>query len=139
MERRDYLLKEIEKISQIIMALANKIFGIDSSNASSIIAEVNQSLNEQLDLDIKQLIELTEEDILEKISRLNHQNIEDLLELILALIKSLDKQKKEFYKLKKLSQRALFLIDYLNNNTKAYSIKRTSLEKQFQEWLLVLN
>ena len=134
MRQQDFLLKEIEKISQVLIALIDKITGLGADNFENGIEQIDHSLKEQFDFDILALIELDEGDLLLKLESHSIVNVELLLELIIEIIKknNLIKDKQQIDS-KMLISKGLLIINYLNSKSKDYSIYRNSLHQQLLE------
>ena len=135
MEQRDYLLQEIEKISQIIHLLIGKLSGSNSSNINTTLSEINDVLTEQLDINLQELIDLDEALILSKLTRLDDRIIEQLLELVISHIEHLTTLKQNTYNLQQLTKRGLLLIEYLDDKSKNYSMNRNLLKNKLQNLL----
>jgi len=88
MEQKDYILREIEKIGQIMNAIAQKLFGDSQNLALSVedqLDEVTEMLTEGADFNLAHFLSLSAEDAQEYISAFSGfscENMELLAECI---------------------------------------------------------
>ncbi len=129
MNQQDFLLKEIEKISQVLIALINKLTG--SINFENEILQINKSLIEQFDFDILELEESKDQTLVSKLDNFNNRNLELLIELIIEIIhkNNLIKNNTKIDS-EKLVSKGLFLINHINLISKDYSINRQNLHNE---------
>ncbi len=126
MEQKDYILREIEKISKILQAIGQKLFGGNNSNKSDLDNEnvLTNMLLDQLNFDINKLDSLdnTEfEKYIESIKGFNYDNIEYFADLLFQIGLS-----SGFHKSQEYFTRSLRLYEYVNKQTKTFSFDRES-------------
>ncbi len=124
MEQKDYILREIEKIGEILQAIGQKLFGGDNSYTSNFGNEdaVTNMLLSQLNFDINKLDVLDNSEFEEYITNLagfNYDNIEYLAGLLLQTGLTSNFGKSQEYLIKSLR-----LYEYLNIKTKTFSFER---------------
>ncbi|HNQ67321.1 MAG TPA: hypothetical protein PKN32_03000 [Bacteroidales bacterium] len=123
MEQKDYILREIEKIGQIISSIRQKLFG--GQENTSIIAEkddVNEMLLKEINFDLDKFLKLNSDDSNEYLSKFvgfNIENIEFLAELI-SQIGFNDKSEQS----KKYLEKSLQLYELIIFKSKTYSFDR---------------
>ena len=125
MEQKDYLLREIEKIGQIISAIRQKLFGGNENLALTIESQVEAAKGMLLngaDFDLDKFLTLNIEDSNEYICSFegfNIENIEFLAEYISEIGFS-----DESGKFKTYLEKALLLYELCNLKSKTYSLER---------------
>jgi histidyl-tRNA synthetase len=125
MEQKDYILREIEKISKIISSIREKLFG--SKNNLAIITEqeinnLNEMLLEEINFDFEKFLKLNSEasgEYLKKFEGFSIENIESLAELI-SQIGFIDKSEQS----KKYLKKSLQLYELAILKSKTYSFDR---------------
>jgi hypothetical protein len=136
MEQRDYLLREIERIGQVLRAILNRLTGRGPSPAMSIESPFEETKNELLDsagINLSQLISMRDQDALEYIkshSGFSTSSIEELaliLELLAADVPSPAKRE--------LLQKSLLLLNYCRMQDKTFALERESLILSITETL----
>jgi len=131
MEQRDYFMRQIEGILQLLMGLTQKALGLNTSNFEDVMKEIDHDLISQLDLSINDIITISESDLLDRLKGVGLENIYLMAELITLLVKkNKEVKKEEVFNLKELINKALVLIDFLDNETKTYSVKRAALKAE---------
>jgi len=125
MEQRDYLLREIEKIGQVLRAILNRITGKTGEIAISIENQFNEVKNELLNkanFDLTEFSNMSDENALnytKNLSGLNLQNIEQLVQIIEKIAITEPLKTKE-----SLLKKALLLLQYCKLQDKTFSIER---------------
>lgn len=125
MEQKDYILREIEKIGQIISSIRQKLFG--GKDNSAIITEkerndLNGMLLKELNFDFETFLEQNSEasnEYLSKFEGFSIENIEFLAELI-SQIGFNDNSEKS----KKYLEKSLQLYELIILKSKTYSFDR---------------
>ncbi len=133
MERRDYLLREIEKIGVLMRALRQKLFGGEKENFSVApewqIANLKEMLLSDTNLDLDKLLSLDQEKTqayLSEVSGFNVANIE-LLAQTLAEI-GFDHHSAPFL------EKALQLFEICNLLDRTWSPERESNIRRIKEF-----
>ena len=132
MNQQDFLLREIQKISQVLIALIDKVTGLGTQDLEKEINEIDNVLTLQFDFDISSLIKISNQDLLIKLNKLNENQLETFVELVKKY--NLIENNKNI-DARGLLSKGFFLINELNSKSKDYSIHRTNLYKQ----LLILD
>jgi hypothetical protein len=128
MERKDFLLLEIEKIGLIMNAIRQKLFGGRDQLATNIAHEVDKAkamLLGELNFDLDKFCLLDSEasyQYLNSIEGFSIENIERLAELLSQIGFSQQSETS-----KKYLEKSLQLYEYCNRQSKSYSIEREGI------------
>src|SRR6056297_1485174 len=89
MEKQDYLQRQIDQLGKVLAELLGKITGSGKNpDASETLEIVSQVLNENLDWDIKKLLDIPEDEFVDKIKErqlLDDTNIETLADVLVEV------------------------------------------------------
>ncbi len=125
MEQKDYILREIEKISKIISSIRQKLFG-GKDNLAIITEQERNDLNgmllKEINFDFEKFLELNPEasgEYLSTFEGFSIENIESLAELI-SQIGFIDKSEQS----KKYLEKSLQLYELAILKSKTYSFDR---------------
>jgi len=124
MEQRDYILREIEKISVMLLAMLGKFRRIKSKKQfEQERAMIDSELEEAGELSIDKLILFSEEEILSFINKnkgFDHRNMELLAELLITFARNLPENES-----RNLNQKALLILEYIDRETRTFSMDRS--------------
>lgn len=134
MEQRDYILREIEKISVVLLAILGKFRRIKSK-------KLFEQERVRIDIDLKESTGMTFEDILsfsqeDLISFLNttkgfdKRNMEMLSDLLVLFAENINEKDG-----RNLINKAVSILEYINHKTRTFSIERSSKIKRLKEKL----
>jgi hypothetical protein len=136
MERKDYLLREIERMGTIMNAIRQKIFGgngnLSITLEQQIETEKSMLLNE-MNFDIDKLLALNIEELHEYMScfeGFNVENIEILADCFSQAGFNCDSDNSRIY-----LEKALHLYELCNLKSKTYSLERETHIKAIQNVL----
>ena len=133
---KDLILREIQKLTLILTSLINKIGGLNSNNAKSGIKETNEVLKSEFDLTLRSISQMENSELLKHIEEFHKIHIEKLTELMYKIvIKTELPDLSENYDKNKIAQKIILLIDFLNEKTKVFSIKRMNIKNALQHRL----
>lgn len=125
MEKRDYLMNEIEKIGMVLQAILNRLTGKGGNSAITLESSFEASselLISEADFDLSGFLAMDETASIDYLSRfkgLNTTNLEHLAEILFQLGKSEKSEKKSFFLVK-----AIQLFELSESIDKTYSIER---------------
>lgn len=125
MEQKDFILREIEKTGQILIALRQMLFGGKDNPAINIEKQVDDAkgkLLKELNFDLNKFLHLDNEETnsyLNSIEGFNNENIEQLADYISQIGFS-----KQFDESIIYLKKALQLFELINLKSKTYSIDR---------------
>lgn len=125
MERRDYLLLEIEKIGQLLTAIKQKLFGGKENLAITIekqMEDAKEILFNETDFDLDKFLALNGEESVQYLSSFKGSDVENTEQLadFLSQIGFNDPSDKS----KKYLEKALQLYELCRLNSKTYSLER---------------
>jgi len=136
MEKQDYLQRQIDQLGKVLAELLGKITGSGKNpDASETLEIVSQVLNENLDWDIKKLLNIPEKefiDTLKKNQLLNDVNIETLADVFVEVAEHHSSNKE------KLLKRALMIYKYIEKSNMTFSFTRNQKMEEVQQKLSVL-
>jgi hypothetical protein len=122
MEQKDYILREIQKISILLRYLLGKILPVKSfEEIKKINEEINQEFLKNLGYDLEALVNISKNKFNEEFGSnkgFNLENIELLADLLYnASVKSTDTKQK-------VLKKSLELYEYVNETGKTFSFER---------------
>jgi hypothetical protein len=132
-QSKDYLMREIERLSVLLIGLIEKISGSKSENTQDNLDEVSQALKCELDLSISEISQIESSELLNHLSNLQESHIQQLVELLYQLyVKSeqLNMNKS------KIAKKAILLIDYLNEKSNIFSLERMDMKNELKQNIL---
>ncbi|SDG46078.1 hypothetical protein [Psychroflexus sediminis] len=136
-QSKDYLEREIEKLSLMLISLIEKVTSLNSNSASDELNEIDTTLHGELDLNLSKISEMQEEEFLDHISSLHLSHIEHLSELLYRLVLKMDSSSlKESYDYSKIAKKAILLIDVLDQKSKTFSMKRLQMKEHLKTFKL---
>lgn len=131
MEKRDYILREIGKISILIRYLIGKILSaITVIDKEEVYQQVDRELKTSLDMDIESILHLPQDQFDNAFKENNGFNLENL-ELLANLFHEMAQVKKEKKKLFLI--KSLELYNYISEKSKAFSFEREAKKKRIMD------
>ncbi|MDO9257654.1 MAG: hypothetical protein Q7U54_19210 [Bacteroidales bacterium] len=143
MEKRDYLIDQIEQLGQALAQIFSKLFR--QSNQGKVpeaIEMTSRSLKTELDLDLAEISSIPPGDFiitLQKVKKLNHTNLELLADILLQVADATfidDLKSDESFN---LYSKCLEIYNHLNERDLTYSFERESKIARIQNILLQTN
>jgi hypothetical protein len=136
MERRDFLMREIEKLILAIKRLIGLVEELTSNNFEESIKQINNDLIELLGFNINDIEEMTEQDFILKIKDIDDENSELLAVLLSEISKKINHfEKANIYNSKKIAKKATLLLSHIEEKTTIFSFKRMILKKELQQFM----
>ena len=132
-EEKDFLLREVQRITLLLKELISKVTGLDSGNSSKDLTEIDNKLKSNLEISIKEIIDMTENEFLEKFLIKNENYLEQLSELIFEIIKK--KQSNFDFDENELIKKNIIIIEAVNKKSKTYSLQRMNMKNILQQHL----
>ena len=132
-EEKDFLLREVQRITLLLKELISKVTGLDSGNSSKDLTEIDNKLKSNLDISIKAIIDMPENEFLEKFLNINENYLEQLSELIFEIIKK--KQSNFDFDENELIKKNIIIIEAVNKKSKTYSLQRMNMKNILQQHL----
>ena len=135
-EEKDFILREVLRLTLLLKQLISKITGLDSGNVSIGIEETEQSLKSKFDLSIKEISEMSNDDLLKIVQGMNDTHVEKLIELVFELIKKIRASNENInLEQSELIKKNILMINLLDENSKTFSMERMSIKNVLQRWL----
>ena len=133
--KKDFIEREIQKLTLLLIDLIDKIKGLNSNNAESGIQETNKVLKSEFDLTLREIIQMENSELLKYITDLHELHIEKLTELIYEVVRKIylsDSELSKKQEKEKLVQKSILLLNYLDEKSNIFSIKRMELKNALQ-------
>lgn len=126
MQQEDFILKEIEKIGKVILAIRNKIVG-GTINLETItpgkLEQTNDMLLDELDFELASFLDLSENEAIDYISKYPGFNVENM-ELLAGLLTDIGFNTNSVDKSGKYLGKALILLQFCNMTDKTFKVGR---------------
>ena len=123
MEQRDYILREIEKISVLILAILGKFKKIKSKKQfEDEWSMIDSELKDSTGLTIESLLSVPEEDLLSYLAGrkdFDTGNMELLAGLLVAFEGNMDRDEGRI-----LLKKAIGILEYIDRETRTFSMER---------------
>ncbi|MCD4833337.1 MAG: hypothetical protein K8R31_06045 [Bacteroidales bacterium] len=134
MQQKDFILREIEKISTLLRYLIGKLIPSNSvENYEETIELINRELVENSGFNINEILEFSIKDfdkVLIQNKGYSFENIELLADLLFTLGNDQSQSKNNYLK------KTLQLYEYINEKSKTYSFERISKIEEIKELLI---
>ncbi|WP_424281574.1 hypothetical protein [Eudoraea sp.] len=111
--------------------LIGKALGINVNDYELDVMEIDQDLANEFDLTLKEISEMEKSELFERIANLHETHIEKLAELIFTILEKIGNENK-----RSLAKKAYLMLDFLDMNSKTFSLKRMEMKNALQQWLL---
>ncbi len=139
MEKRDFLMDQIELLGQALANIFSKLYGLSNQGkVPEAVEMVNESLKTELDLDLAELSSIPTEDFIRTLQvnkKLNHANLEKLADILLLIADDQKLRKTGHNQDLNLYEKCLNLYNYLNNSDLTYSFERQSKIERIESLL----
>jgi hypothetical protein len=133
---KDYLLRDIEKLSLMLIGLVEKVRGSNANTTSEELEEINTALQSQLDLSLEKISKMKADEFKNHISTLHETHLEQLAELLYQLVLKSDLlELNQGFSTSKTAKKAILLIDALNEKSKTFSIERLEMREQMKGFI----
>ena len=138
MEQRDYLMRQIEQLGEVLAVMLARLLGIKQKGDKSLgLEELRQTYKSELVLDVEELIKIPKEEIIENFLKKN-KLIEHHLETIAELLQVTGENLISYDRVEdgnKILQQSLYILEYLQTTSKIYSINRVMKIEYLKEML----
>ena len=134
MERRDFLLREIGKLTQLIKRLLGIVEDITAENFDIEFGKVDDDLNGFFGFTFEELTKMENSEFINHIKGIDETNLELLAILISKTVKKLHSTNNNSdLNSKELANKGIVLIDFIDEKSKTFSINRMSLKKELEQ------
>jgi hypothetical protein len=132
MEQRDYLLKQVEHLGQVLGKILSKLLDIRKRCTVNIIA-VSRIFSEEIDFSIEKLYGIENYNLINVLKdemNLDIKNLEKLADIFLIVAESINNNEdKKFY------QMGLIIFQYIEKTESTYSFERNQKINKIQAQL----
>tara|TARA_Y100000815_G_C13282991_1_gene477683 strand:+ start:604 stop:999 length:396 start_codon:yes stop_codon:yes gene_type:complete len=129
-EEKDYFQREIQRLAFLLKELIGKALRLRSNNFEQGIQNIESDLKNEFDLTLRELSEMKNSELTKKISGLNELHLEKLAGLITVVSGN---SQNVFGK--RIAKKGILILEYLDNHTKTFSMKRMELKNTLQQYL----
>jgi hypothetical protein len=140
MEKRDYLIDQIEQLGQALAQIFAKLFGLSNQGkVPEAIEMTSRSLKTELDLDLSEISSIPTGDFiitLQDDKKLNLSNLELLADILLQVADATCIENLKSEESLNLYSKCLEIYNYLNKRDLTYSFERESKIARIQSMLL---
>ena len=136
MEQKDFLIREIEKLTQVIKKLLGILEDITSENFEIEFGKIDNELCDSFGFSLEELANLENTEFIRRIKDIDENNLELLSILISEITKKIESTTNNSnLNSRELAKKGIVLIDFIDNKSKTFSIDRMNLKKNFQQKL----
>ena len=134
MEQRDYILREIEKISVVILAILGKLRRKESGVLFEQERELmNDEMKEASGFGVDDILEMSTDDLTEKLTRekgFDESNIENLAEVLVLFGSEMKGKEKSA-----IIEKAVLLLELTDRISATYSFERSARISELKRML----
>jgi hypothetical protein len=130
---KDFIKREIQRLTLLLSALIEKISGLSSKNTKSGIEEVNKALKNEFDLTLLKITKMNNSNLLKHITELHESHIEKLAELMHEIVLKIELSDSNYNK-REIALKGILLINFLNEKSKTFSLKRRNIKNTLQHY-----
>jgi len=138
MEKRDYLMRQVEQLGQVLAVMLSRLLGIKQAGSASLsIEDINSIYRDELDITLELIINTPREEIIEFLnSRIEfiNKHLEKIAE-ILTETAGLLEQGNQPDQARDLREKCIFIYEHLQENSGEYSLDRVMKISQLREAL----
>ena len=122
MEQQDYLKKQIDQLGQALAKIFSVMLGLKNNGQINAGIEItNQSLKNEIDLDIENLLDIPTEDFINTLitqKNITNDNLDKLAEILLLIADNGQLDNKKLY------EKCLAIYEYLEKVENIYTLDR---------------
>lgn len=128
MEKRDYILRQIDQLGRVLAKLLSDLTGLKNQGQTSKAIEItNQVLQEELNFDIEDLIAIPTNELiytLQSDKKFSINNIEKIADIFLFVADHTFDEEDQNERRKKLYTKSLKIYEYIEKTEDIYSFDR---------------
>ena len=132
---KDYFLRDIERMTLFLKILLRRIAGLKDENFEPEYDQIEKDLKSQIDFTLGELCDLNQKDLLQKLKGYHISVIEGFIDVAHEFLKkspTLSKAERS-----RLAQNILVMLDFVDENSKTFSIQRQSMRTYLADNFLV--
>ena len=135
-QEKDYLQREIQKLTILLTRLISKISGSDSENIENDLQQTDNEFRTNFGFSPYELMNLPDQKILDSIKEIDYSHLEKITELLFESIKKANESDKDLgLDIKKFSRKTTLLLEHLDSSSGTYSMERMNRKNVLQQWL----
>lgn len=131
-QEKDFLEREIQRLSLVLKTLTSRVLKIDTEGHDSDFEDVNNSLKEEFGFTIESFGEIEYPVLINELKEFQHFQVDELVELLYLMVKSPSTEWKTHGAKIKSINNITFLIEYLNQHSTTFSLERMRLESSLR-------
>ena len=133
-QSRDFLEREIEKLSLLLNSLLNKLNDTKLEEQDKSLEEINTSLQEEFGLSIEDFYTLDQAAMATKLKHIHHTNLDKMAELYYLMIENSEESKcKALLSSSKTIDNIIFMLDCASEKSATFSYERMNLKTALQK------
>ena len=140
MEKRDYLMDQIEQLGQALAMIFSKLMDFrNQGKVPEAIEMTSLSLKSELNLDLDELLAIPTDEFVSRMKedkKFNYANLELLADILLHIADETASSNPESKQHLNLYDKALKVYKYLNERDLTYSFERQSKIERIEDLLL---
>ena len=127
-QEKDYLLREVQRLSFVLSQLILKAIGKKSNGLDQDFESIEQTLRTEFDFDLTELAKMDKMQFNTLMSSLNESHLEKLAELIYHVVENSNQLLRH-----ELLEKGLLILEFLEENSQLFSIKRMQLKNKLND------
>ncbi|MDO6820721.1 hypothetical protein [Zobellia sp. 1_MG-2023] len=133
-QEKDYLQREIQKLTLFLTKLISKISGSHFDDVENDLQQTDQEFQKNFGFSLFELMDLPNQKILDKLKDINQTHLEKITELLFESVKKAKETDKNLgIDIKTFSEKTIFLLEHLDNSSGTYSIDRMNKKNVLQQ------
>ena len=131
-EEKDYLQREIERITLFLKTLLRRVAGFTDDNFTPEYDQLEKELQAQIDFSIQDLSYIDTVDLYRKIKSLPLEHVEKLAEIAFQLLEKrlITSNPRNF------ARNVLYMLEYVNKESSVYSLQRQYMLEEVKKYEL---
>lgn len=128
-QEKDYIKREIQKLTMALMKLIDKTVSADINNFESVVFETNEQIKEYFGLSLNEIAAADNSKLMDRVESFHEVDIEKLIELLFQTIQKSEELEVELnFEIEELSNKLLLMIDFANEKSKSFSVERMNMK-----------
>jgi hypothetical protein len=128
-QKLDFIEKEIQRLLFFMENLLKLGSKINHSNFETVVNDIDDNLKKEFNLSINSLETLSNEDFLNKLTKLSNHQLDEFVLFLSNLEVSAKNNNLEF---KDLDKKIAVIIEYLDANSTDFSVQRMQIKDRFK-------
>ena len=129
-EEKDYLQREIERITLFLKTLLRRVAGFTDENLTPEYDQLEQELQAQIDFSLRDLSDMDTMDLDQKIAALPLVHIEKLAEIAFELLK----KRLVAVNPRNFARNILYMLEHVNRESSVFSLQRQYMLAELKKY-----